>query len=399
MNITARLPSAWRVNVMYTLLHVTYWAMFAAFAGYQTALLLNRGFTSGQAGVLAAVRCLAGILSQPILGGWADRHPRIPLKYILETCLGASLAVNVVFYCTRPDFFGTALLLLALGALELNAYPLLDSLAVQFMDAGVNVRYSLGRGMGSFSYAVACIFLGRQALRFGTETVLLTHGGLLVALMLALLAYPTFPPDALPRPQMGERPHSVKYLLTHNPSYTLMLCAVFFAMTAVLPIVSFMVNIVTDRGGTTGDLGTALFLMAASELPAAFLFQFLWPRLGTRRMLTAAVFFMAVKPLAFLLATTLTGTLAVQPIQMLGYGLFTPASVYFASENVSLVDRVRGQSLMMMASNGMGGVAGNFFAGFFIDWGGVNAMLAFCLVCGMLGLGLALLSDRISRKY
>lgn len=84
--------------------------------------------------------------------------PRVPLKYILEVCLGASLAVNVVFYCTRPGFLGTALLLLALGALELNAYPLLDSLAVQFMDAGVNVRYSLGRGMGSFSYAVACIF-------------------------------------------------------------------------------------------------------------------------------------------------------------------------------------------------------------------------------------------------
>ncbi len=399
MNNTVRLPSARRVNAMYTLLHMTYWAMFAAFAGYQTALLLGRGFTSGQAGVLAAVRCLAGILSQPLLGGWADRHPRVPLKYILEACLGASLLVNVVFYSARPGFGGTALLLLALGALELNAYPLLDSLAVQFIGAGVNVHYSLGRGMGSFSYAVACVLLGAQALRFGTETVLLTHGGLLLALMLAIFLYPTFPPEAMPRFRVGEQPHSIRYLLTGNPSYTLMLCAVFFSIAAVLPIVSFMVNIVMDRGGTTGDLGTALFLMAASELPAAFLFQFLWPRVGTRRMLTAAVFFMAVKPLLFLSASTLTGVLAVQPIQMLGYGLFTPASVYFASENVSPVDRIRGQSLMMMASNGMGGVAGNFLAGFFIDWGGVNAMLMFCLTCGIIGLVLALLSGQISKKY
>ena len=36
---------------------------------------------------------------------------------------------------------------------------------------------------------------------------------------------------------------------------------------------------------------------------------------------------------------------------MLGYGLFTPASVYYANENVSPADRVRGQAIMMMASN------------------------------------------------
>ena len=40
-------PSLRRLNVSYTLVHVVYWAMFAIFAGYQTSLLLGRGFTSG----------------------------------------------------------------------------------------------------------------------------------------------------------------------------------------------------------------------------------------------------------------------------------------------------------------------------------------------------------------
>ena len=166
-----RLPSLRRVNLLYSVMQVAYWAMYAAFVGYQTALLLERGFSSGDAGVFAALRCLAGIFAQPLLGNWADRHKNVPLKHILTACLSLALVVNLVFYLTRPGYLGTAAVFLALGVLELNAYPLLDSMAVQFINVGVNVNYSLSRGMGSLSYALACVFLGQQATVFGVETV------------------------------------------------------------------------------------------------------------------------------------------------------------------------------------------------------------------------------------
>ena len=395
--MNASMPSLRRVNVLYTLVQLTYWAAFAAFAGYQTALLLGRGFSSGDAGVFAAIRCLAGIIAQPLLGGWADRHPQVPLKRILCVCLGLGLAVNAVFYCTRPGFWGSALIFLALGVLDLNIYPLLDSMAVQFINAGLDVNYSLGRGLGSFSYAVACVFLGRQSAAFGTESVLLTHMALLVLLTVIITVYPTFPAEALPPRGQSVRSHSISQILRSNPSFSLMLAAVFCGMTAVMPIVSFMVNIVTDRGGDTSHLGLALFLMGASELPAALLFPHLWRRLG-RSMMVLSVAFMAVKPLLFLLAPSLVWVLLVQPIQMLGYGLFTPASVYYANENVSPADRVRGQAIMMMASNGLGGMVGNLIAGFVIDLGGVNAMLGLCTAIGALSLLLALTAVHLSRK-
>ena len=253
--MNASMPSLRRVNVLYTLVQLTYWAAFAAFSGYQTALLLGRGFSSGDAGVFAAIRCLAGIIAQPLLGGWADRHPQVPLKRILCVCLGLGLAVNAVFYCTRPGFWGSALIFLALGVLDLNIYPLLDSMAVQFINAGLDVNYSLGRGLGSLSYAVACVFLGRQSAAFGTESVLLTHIGLLVLLMVIITVYPTFPAEALPPRGQSVRSHSISQILRGNPSFSLMLAAVFCGMTAVMPIVSFMVNIVTDRGGDTEGTG------------------------------------------------------------------------------------------------------------------------------------------------
>ena len=64
---------------------------------------------------------------------------------------------------------------------------------------------------------------------------------------------------------------------------------------------------------------------------------------------------------------------------MLGYGLFTPASVYFVNESVPEADRVRGQTVMMVASNGMGGMLGGVLAGWTLDLGGANLMLAACV--------------------
>ena len=390
-------PSLRRLNISYTLVHVAYWAMFAVFTGYQTSLLLGRGFTSGEAGIFASIRCFAGILAQPLLGGWADRHPEVPIKWLLDGCLVLALAVNGVFYAARPGFWGTAVIFLALGVLELNAYPLLDSMAVQFIAAGVNMSYSLSRGLGSLFYALACVVCGQQAVRFGTESLLLTHMALLVLMIAAVALYPAFPREALPPRAQGQQPHSILYILKSSRSFTLTLVSLFFALAAIMPIVSFMVNLVTNRGGDQGHLGLALFLMGASELPAALLFTPLFRRFGAAGTLRISICFMAVKPLLFLLAPSLFWILLVQPIQLLGYGLFTPASVYYANANVSPVDQVKGQSIMMIASNGLGAMFGNFLAGYAIDWGGAGAMLGMCLAFGVIGVLFMLAAGRIKK--
>ena len=385
-----------RLNLLYTLVQVMYWAAFATFSGFQTALLLSRGFSSSQAGMLAAARCLSGILSQPAIGGWVDRHPKAGLRRVLLVCLSLALAVNLLFYTTRPGFFGTALILLALGVVDLNLYPLLDSLAVQFINAGVEVNYSFSRGVGSFAYALACVLLGSLSAARGVEVVLVLHILFLAGLMAAVWAYPA-PPTALTA-RKREDTHSLGELLRGNPAFARMLAAVFFAVAAVMPVVSFLVNIVKSRGGSETHLGVALFLMGASELPAALIFPRLWRRLGSRNMMLLSVVFMAAKPLVFLLTPSLPALLGVQLIQMGGYGLFTPASVYYANESVPAADRVRGQTVMMMASNGLGNMAGNLVAGFVVDWGGVNAMLVFCTILGAAGVLFALWAVRTGRK-
>jgi PPP family 3-phenylpropionic acid transporter len=369
----------------------------AAFSGYQTAIVLGRGFSSAQAGVFISLGCLAGIFAQPALGAWADRHPDVPLKKLFGGCMLLALGIHGVFYFTRPGFFGTALIFLALGALETNSYPLIDAMSMQFLNAGIHVRYSLGRGLGSFAYAIVSVLVGQQARRLGVESALVTHGVLVILILAALAFFPTFSPSALPA-ENTEPTHSPLYILKHNPAFTVMLAAGFFGLMAIMPIVNFLVNLVDDRGGDSGDLGLALFLMAASELPGALLFQWLWKRVNLEKIMVVSVAFMALKPLLFFFCRDLRLLLILQPVQMLGYGLFNPGNVYFANENVPPEDRVQGQSLKMVATNGFSGVIGNLAAGSIIDRGGVDAMLLFCFFSGMAGILLAFWSVRLRKR-
>ena len=390
---TEKTPTLRRLDWHYIAMQMGFWAMFAAIVAYQTALLLERGFTNGEAGLMTSVRCLAGIVFQPLLGGFADRHPRVPLKGIVGVSLALSLAAGV-WYWAEPamGLAQTALVWVVIGGLGVSSYPLMDAMAVQFINDGMPIRYSLGRGLGSLAYAVVCVLLGLQVGQWGVETTLVTFLLLTAAEIALVFTYPTWHPHAPAAQAEQARPQSALSLLRSNPRFTLMLAGVLFGLTAVLPLSNFLVNVILSRGGQAADLGLAMFLMGGFELSAAFLFPRLLRRLGSGRILVLSVFFGTLKGVALLLTWNLAGVLLCQPLQMLGYGLFTPASVYFVNESVPPADRVRGQTIMMVASNGLGGMLGGMLAGFTLDLGGANWMLAGCVACGCVGTVLCLLA-------
>ena len=390
---TVKSPSLRRLDWHYIAMQMGFWAMFAAIVAYQTALLLERGFTNGEAGLMTSVRCLAGIVFQPLLGGFADRHPGVPLKGIVGVSLALSLAAGV-WYWAEPamGLAQAALVWVVIGGLGVSSYPLMDAMAVQFINDGVPIRYSLGRGLGSLAYAVVCVLLGLQVGQWGVETTLVTFLLLTAAEIALVFTYPTWHPHAPAAQAEQARPQSALSLLRSSPRFTLMLAGVLFGLTAVLPLSNFLVNVILSRGGQAADLGLAMFLMGGFELPAAFLFPKLLRRLGSGRILVLSMAFCTLKGVALLLTWNLAGVLLCQPLQMLGYGLFTPASVYFVNESVPPADRVRGQTIMMVASNGLGGMLGGMLAGFTLDLGGANWMLAGCVACGCVSVLLCLLA-------
>ncbi|MDD5938223.1 MAG: MFS transporter [Clostridiales bacterium] len=393
------MPGARQLDAHYIAVQAGFWSMFGSICGYLTALLQGRGFSNSQIGLLIAIRCLAGIFLQPLLGGWADRHPRVPLKVVVDLSLALSLVTGILFAALPGmGFFPTAVVFIILGGFEISAYPLVDAMAFQFIHAGAEIRYSLGRGIGSLSYAVTCVLLGLLSSRRGTESVLIVHAALVALEMVLVWSFPTFPADRIPPAQTAEKPHSTLQILRANPHFALMLAAILFALTGIMPLSNFLINILRDKGGGSSQLGLGLFLMAASELPGSQVFARLHRRgMGSDRLLLLSMVFMFLRTLAFLLVPSAALVLAFEPLQMLGYGVFTPAAVFYVSDSVPPADQVKGQTLMMAASNGLGGVLSSLMAGRMLDLGqaagaGSSWMLLACLGCGAVGLILARLA-------
>lgn len=377
-NSGRNMPSDRRLSAHYILIQVIFWAMFGAFCAYMTTLLLHRGFTNTQIGFITAVRCFTGVIAQPILGSFADKHSKIPVKWILSVCLALSFFAGVLLLWDW-DFWLTTLLYGIVGALEITAYPLIDSMAVQFIQAGADVPYSLGRGLGSFSYAVLCVVLGSLTARFSPQLSLYFHSAFVLLLIGAVATFPTFRREwGGEGTGEGAKPTGAFKLLRDNPRFTLMLVGILLGITAVMPMSNFLVNIIRARGGDQQELGVALFLMAAFELPAAVLFTKLYRRGRAAALLVGSMFFMGVKAVVMLMAPNYHLIWVCEAVQMLGYGIFTPASVFYVSDTIAPADQVKGQTLMMVASNGLGGMLSGFLAGRVLDTGGVDAMLALC---------------------
>ncbi len=205
-------------------------------------------------------------------------------------------------------------------------------------------------------------------------------------MLVCLLLFPSIPAQLLPQPQKGAAEgHSALQILRGSRTFTLMLIACFFGMMGVMPISGFLVTLVTSRGGDSRALGLAQFLMAASELPSALVFGLLRKRLSSAKILLISIVFMAVKPLLILASGSLGMLLAVQPVQMLGYGLFFPASVYFANESVAPADRVQGQSLRTIVAISLSTLLGSLVSGYLLDLGGTTLMLWFSAGCAAVG--------------
>lgn len=139
----------------------------------------------------------------------------------------------------------------------------------------------------------------------------------------------------------------------------------------------YLIDIVVNLGGDTSMYGMATFCMAASELPAMALV----PRL--RRRFTNGSLFMVVG-VAYLLRNMIVVNAVSVPMvfvgllfQSISYGLLTPLLTCYIAEVLSPQSEMLGQTLLSVATTGVGAMVGAAAGGALQDAFGIDAMLLF----------------------
>lgn len=142
----------------------------------------------------------------------------------------------------------------------------------------------------------------------------------------------------------------------------------------------YLIDIVVNVGGDTSMYGVAIFCMAASELPAMALVPLL------RRRFSTGTLFMVVGA-AYLLRNMIVVCATSVPMVFIGllfqstsYGLLTPLLTCYIAEVCSPRSEMLGQTLLSVATTGVGAMVGTVCGGVLQDAYGIQAMLLFVAV-------------------
>ena len=361
------------LTLRYTLQQCAYWAAAAGVVSFATAFLLEKGFAASQVGVLLAAGNLLSCAVQPFLADRADRIGGNIIKWFIAGLTAVSaLCFGAIQVLPLPlTAYGLVYLM---GVFAFDAMnPLLNAVSVSYNRSGWRINYGVGRGIGSFAYAVSALVIGKVMARFGADWMIWISLGLLVSNVLVTLGYPGLTEAGQERARRQES-CSVPVFFRRYKWYCLSLLgvmslAMFHAMTE-----NYLIEVVSPLGGDSGTVGTALFVATAIEMVVIVNFDALRKRVSDTWLLKLAGISFLVKAVLFLLAKDVTAIYFIQLLQATSYSFLSPTQLFYADAKVNPADMVKGQAFITAAYT-LGCAIGNFLGGQILDAFNVRCLL------------------------
>jgi PPP family 3-phenylpropionic acid transporter len=154
--------------------------------------------------------------------------------------------------------------------------------------------------------------------------------------------------------------------------------------TCHMLINNFMIHVITNVGGDSSNQGTALFIQAMSELPPMFLFAKIMQKKDVDSIMALAGICFTVKHLLVWLAPDIRMLYLSMAVQMLGYALLIPSSVYFANKHFDEQDRNQGQAVTAWTTT-IGGIIASLLGGVLMDHLAVSTVLLIGFLISLAG--------------
>ena len=361
------------LTLRYTMQQCAYWAAAAGVVSFATAFLLEKGFAASYIGILLAAGNLLSCGAQPVLASIADRIGGNIVKWFIAglTVVSMTCFAAIQLLPLPETLYGLVYLL---GVFAFDAMnPLLNAVSVSYNRIGYKINYGVGRGIGSFAYAVSALVIGKVMAGLGADWMIWISLFLLAANVAATLGYPGLTESASQQETRNEC-CSVPVFFQRYRWYCVsllgvMLLAMFHAMTE-----NYLIEVVSPLGGDSGTVGIALFVATAIEMVVIVNFDWLRRKISDSWLLKFAGLSFLLKSVLFLMARNVMDIYGIQLLQATSYSFLSPTQLYYADAKVRLADMVKGQAFITAAYT-LGCAIGNFTGGQLLDSFSVRVLL------------------------
>lgn len=395
------------LNIRYALIQSLYWMAYCSILGFPMIFFVEKGFSYTQIGIITATVSLVSALVQPYFPPILQHFNKLSVRKLLIILILIATLVGVLLLFLPAVFLLYLIAFILISVSQTAASALMNSLAMEYLNAGVAIDFGTTRGIGSAAYAIVALLIGKLLTVFGVWVLIVLDIAFLILLTLVLVFMKG--PDhyqsnleKIEHPSLSfEDSHpspSIHIYLKRNPVIIpfLISSAIVFISSALMGT-SMAPNYLSRFHGTSSDSGTVVFVSALSELPMMALFAWLSRRFRVSRLLIVSALGFIIKAVGSMLAPSISAFTILQVTQGLGYGLFTVASVLFINSVSSFSDRVMGQGLLF-SMNSIGCTIGNFFGGQLLDSIGLSGVMISCVSSALVGGGVLIYACLLAEK-
>ncbi|MCU6762344.1 putative 3-phenylpropionic acid transporter [uncultured Roseburia sp.] len=362
------------IQARYAMIHGGYQAAYSIVVGYASVYLLAQGFDNAVIGIILSVANGAAAILQPFLGSYLDRSQKITVQFFGCILLVILMLLSGILIFTPVSNLPLAVIMVLILTLQFSLQPLINSLCFLLEHTGISINFGLSRGVGSVSYAVASVIIGKL--------VAVYHESLLPVFYLAFFAGLTCffwslrkvpsgsisqtADDSSKLPADGQALSLPRFIITYKRFILFLVGSMLVYFMFFITGNFFTIQIVSAIGGGTSEMGIAVAICAAVELPVMANFNRLNRKIPAYWLLRISVIFFLLKFLFTLLAKSVPAFYAAQLFQMGSYALYYPGAAAYINRLLPKADLVKGQSLLTTMFT-ISGIFGSFFGGLLLN--------------------------------
>lgn len=394
------------LTIKYAFLQSTFWISQCAISGFAVVYLTYLQYSKTSIGIILSIASILSVVIQPLIAGYADKAKNTSLRNIVLYLMGVVLLFSLLLCIVPNIYYMKAIIYVVISAIQCTLIPLFNSLATEYMNLGVPLNYGLARGISALSYAIMSYLIGFIIGPFGPGALAFIIFFTYIFVLISGYFYKLSKADSVMLISKDtslhetylseiciteEKPLTMIGFLSRYKKFMFLLIGFSFLFYSHSIIGTYLITIIENVGGNSKNMGISLGISAALELPTMALFVFLVKKVSNTRLLKLASFFFFLKILSTYLARNVMAIYMAQSLQLFAFALFTPASVYYVNTIIGGKDKVKGQSLLGVATMGIAGTLANLTGGKLIDTYGVSYMLMISTVMAFIGFILCLL--------
>ena len=310
---------------------------------FASVFLLSRGFSNSLVGLTLTLASGFSLLSQPAVAAFADRSKKLDLRGITAVILAITIFFSIILLIIPPVTLPTMILYILLFVFYTPQIALVTSLAMEHINNGVPINFSLARGIGSFAYAALSFGMGFLVDDFGPWVIMLINIGIGLVGIILVLTFKKAKSQTVDRVDEKAGASGLLEFALQNKRFLAVVSSVSLLFFSHILISTFTIQIIKNVGGDSSNMGIAGAVAAVLELPAMAMFPLIYKRIRNAGLIMKlSGVFMVIKVVITLAAPSVFWVYIAQSFQFFAYAMFIPSSVYYVNQVIRGADKVKG---------------------------------------------------------